>query len=314
MAHKVTLHCPSIDKTKSEFTLGPFDKHDKVLQQVRTFFKIEYAAVYDIRAQPIDDICACEAGQIVQVAASKGEIMKYYKPKVCIFYNGEEEVSNEWVDGYGLPWKDLNDYQRCSHVMSLGKGPGGFVLDNTIRITRPYADVQKDLKEVAGAAPDGMESKRNLGIAIFLNWAWKWEMLLPVSMKPAKDSDMSSKVLGLLVVLSSFTHGSASLVRGYLVETVNARVSGAEDDETKDPLLRAQDVVHVISTLYEKAGSLAAKIALAKEKAMKDKMKEKARKTAWKAKQKTGGKGKEPSDVDDLADQLGGPQNYIDLT
>jgi len=133
-------------------------------------------------------------------------------------------------------------------------------------------------------------------------------------MKPAKDGDMSSKVLGLLVVLSSFTHGSASLVRGYLVETVNARVSGAEDDETKDPLLRAQDVVHVISTLYEKAGSLAAKIALAKEKAMKDKMKEKARKTAWKAKQKTGGKGKEPSDVDDLADQLDGPQNYIDLT
>ena len=44
---------------------------------------------------------------------------------------------------------------------------------------------------------------------------------------------------------------------------------------TKDPLLRAQDVVHVISTLYDKAGSLAAKIALAKEKAMKDKMKAK---------------------------------------
>ncbi|KAI4925588.1 hypothetical protein J4E85_007467 [Alternaria conjuncta] len=314
MAHKITLHCPSIDKTKSDFVLGPFDKHDKVLQQVRAVFKIDYAAVYDIRAQPIDDICACEPGQIVQVAASKDEIMKYYKPKVCIFYNGEEEVSNEWVDGYGLPWKDLNDYQRCSHVMSLGKGPGGFVLDNTIRITRPYADVQKDLKEVAGATPDDMESKRNLGLGIFLNWAWKWEMLLPASMKPAKDDDMSSKVLGLLVVLSSFTHGSASLVRGYLVETVKARVSGAEDDETKDPLLRAQDVVHVISTLYEKAGSLAAKIALAKEKAMKDKMKEKARKTAWKAKQKTGGKGKEPSDVDDLADQLGGPQNYIDLT
>jgi len=61
--------------------------------------------------------------------------------------------------------------------MSLGKGPGAFVLDNTIRITRPYADVQKDLKEVAGAAPDGMESKRNLGLAIFLNWAWKWEMV-----------------------------------------------------------------------------------------------------------------------------------------
>ena len=97
MAHTLTLHCPSIDKTKSAFALGPFDKHDKILQQVRAVFSLDYAAVYDI--------CACEAGQIVQVAASKGEIMKYYKPKVCIFYNGEEEVSNEWVDGYGLPWK-----------------------------------------------------------------------------------------------------------------------------------------------------------------------------------------------------------------
>jgi len=61
--------------------------------------------------------------------------------------------------------------------MSLGKGPGGFVFDNTIRITRPYADVQKDLKEVAGAGPDEMDSKRNLGLGIFLNWAWKWEMV-----------------------------------------------------------------------------------------------------------------------------------------
>jgi len=36
--------------------------------------------------------------------------MKYYKPKVCIFYNGEEEVSSEWVDGYGLPWKVSDVY------------------------------------------------------------------------------------------------------------------------------------------------------------------------------------------------------------
>ena len=125
-------------------------------------------------------------------------------------------------------------------------------------------------------------------------------------MKPAKDNDMSSKVLGLLVVLSSFTHGSASLVRRYLVDTVNARVSGAEDDETKDPLLRAQDVVHVISTLYDKAGSLAAKIALAKEKAMKDKMKAKEGKKAWRRRQKMGGKSEAGDDVDEIADRLDG--------
>ena len=106
----LTLYCPSLDKTKSEFGVGPFKKHDELLQNIRSVFRIDYAAVYDIRAQPIADLCACKVGAIVQVAAEKGEIMKFYKPRNCIFYNGEEEVSNEWVDGYGLPWKVSDVY------------------------------------------------------------------------------------------------------------------------------------------------------------------------------------------------------------
>ncbi|KAH6865605.1 hypothetical protein BKA58DRAFT_404169 [Alternaria rosae] len=292
----LTLYCPSLNKTKNDSGVGPFKKHDELLQDIRSVLRIDYAAVYDL--------CACEAGDIVRVAAEKGETMRFYSPRNCIFYNGEEEVSNEWVDGYGLPWKELTDPQKCGHVMSVGKGPGGFVLDNTIRITRPYVDVQKELKEIAGAAPDDMDSKRNLGMAIFYNWARKWEMLLPASMKPAPD-EIFTKVLGLLVVLSSFTHGSGGLVRGYLVDAVNARLA-LEDDETKDPLLRAQDVVHVISTLYDKAGSLAAKIALAKEKAMKDKMKAKEGKKAWRRRPRMGGKSEAGADVDEIADRLDG--------
>jgi len=106
----LTLYCPSLDKTKSDFSVGPFKKHDELLQDIRSIFSMDYAAVYDIRAQPIADLCACEAGTIVQVAAEKGEIIKFYKPRNCIFYNGEEEVSNEWVDGYGLAWKVSDVY------------------------------------------------------------------------------------------------------------------------------------------------------------------------------------------------------------
>jgi hypothetical protein len=107
MGITINLYCPSIGKTKSAFEIGPFSKHDKVIQDIRSSFGIDYAAIYDIRAQPIDDICAYESGDIVQVAASKDEIMRLYSPKNCISYNGEEmqDITNEWIDGYGLPWR-----------------------------------------------------------------------------------------------------------------------------------------------------------------------------------------------------------------
>ena len=134
-----------------------------------------------------------------------------------------------------------------------------------------------------------MCSQYDAGMAIFYNWNWKWEFFLSAYMKPDDLKDMSAKVLGLLVVLSSFTQGSARKVRAYVIEAVNARLSEfedgesddpllqKEDGETKDPLLQEEDIVHVISTLYDKASSLSAKIAPAKE----DKVKEKARKGAW---------------------------------
>jgi hypothetical protein len=133
-------------------------------------------------------------------------------------------------------------------------------------------------------------------------------------MKPADLKDMSLRVLGLLIVLSSFTQGSARKVQAYVVEAVNARLSGLqdgeaedslvkkEDGENKDPLVKEEDVIHVISTLYDKAGSLPAKIALAKEN-----KKEKARKEAWRMRQKEDVKGKDKS-------KDKGPSNVIDLT
>jgi hypothetical protein len=70
-------------------------------------FGIDYVAVYDIRAQPIDNLLDCVTGDIVQVAAAENERAQHYSPRNCIMYNGEEieDVTNEWVDGYGLPWK-----------------------------------------------------------------------------------------------------------------------------------------------------------------------------------------------------------------
>ena len=132
-------------------------------------------------------------------------------------------------------------------------------------------------------------------MAIFYNWNWKWEFFLPAYMKPDDLKDMSAKVLGLLVVLSSFTQGSVRKVRAYVIEAVNARLSDfedgeiddpllqKEDSEIKDPLLQEKDIVHVISTLYDKAGSMSARIAPAKE----NKVKEKARKGALEAEKLT---------------------------
>ena len=113
-----------------------------------------------------------------------------------------------------------------------------------------------------------MCTQPDVGMAIFYNWNWKWEVFLPASMMPDDPKDVSPKVLSLLTVLSSFTHGSARKVRAYIIEAVG---------ETKDPLLQEEDIVHVISTLYEKAGSPKAKDYLAEE----NKVKERARKETW---------------------------------
>jgi len=107
MGLSIALHCPTINKAKSIFGLVPSKKHDEILQDIRSLFGIDYAATYDIRGKPIDDICACKPGDLVQVAAEKFEIMVPYSPRNCIFYNGEEmeKITDAWTDGYGKPWK-----------------------------------------------------------------------------------------------------------------------------------------------------------------------------------------------------------------
>ena len=122
-----------------------------------------------------------------------------------------------------------------------------------------------------------MCTQPDVGMAIFYNWNWKWEVFLPASMMPDDPKDMSPKVLSLLTVLSSFTHGSARKVRAYVIEAVKARLAELGDGETKDPLLQEEDIVHVISTLFEKAVSPKAKDYLAEE----NKVKERERKETW---------------------------------
>ncbi|KAH8636464.1 hypothetical protein IG631_08299 [Alternaria alternata] len=228
MAIKVTLHCPSTEKTKKDSIIRNPEKHFNLLYDIRSIFRTNYAAVYDIRAKPIDNLRNCVSGQIVQVAISRDETMKYYKPWNCIMYNGEDSANVDWMtDGVGLAWK--------------------------------------------------MCTQHDVGTAIFYNWNWKWEVFLPASMMPDDPKDMSPKVLSLLTVLSSFTHGSARKVRAYIIEAVKARLAEPGDGGTKDPLLQEEDIVHVISTLYEKAVSPKAKDYLAEE----NKVKERARKETW---------------------------------
>ncbi|KAL1801461.1 hypothetical protein ACET3X_001803 [Alternaria dauci] len=304
MAIKITLHCPSTERTK-KFIILPSDKHSSLLYDIRSVFGINYAAAYDIRARPIENLRDCVSGQIVQIAARKDEIMKYYKPWRCIIYNGEDSADVDWMtDCAGLAWEDLTDQQKCAHitcVSSAGAKPGAFVQANTIRITRPYAAVQEEVREILASGPDQMCTQYDVGMAIFYHWNWKWEVFLPASMQPEDPKDMSPKVLSLLVVLSSFTHGSARKVRAYIVEAVKARLSDLEDGEiedqvvrredgeVKDLLLQEEDIVHVICTLYEKAGSLKARTDLAEE----DKAKERARKETWSMSRRPESTGKE---------------------
>lgn len=139
-------------------------------------------------------------------------------------------------------------------VSSAGANPGSFVQANTIRITRSYATVQKEVQEVLTSDSEQMCTQHDVGMAIFYNWNWKWEVFLPASMMPDDPKDISPKVLSLLTVLSSFTHGSARKVRAYIIEAVKARLTELRDGGTRNPLLQEGDIVHVISTLYEKVG------------------------------------------------------------
>lgn len=109
MATKVILYCPSIDKTEKDFTIGPLRKHGHLLQDIRWVFGLNYAAVYDIRAQPIENLRDCILGQIVQVSAAESERMKRYSSWNCIMYNGEEGADVFWLtDGVGLSWEVRN--------------------------------------------------------------------------------------------------------------------------------------------------------------------------------------------------------------
>jgi hypothetical protein len=76
MENTITLYCPSIDKTEKDFTIGPLRKHGHLLQDIRSVFGLNYAAAYDIRAQPIENLRECILGQIVQVSAAENERMK----------------------------------------------------------------------------------------------------------------------------------------------------------------------------------------------------------------------------------------------
>ena len=113
MAIKVTLHCPSTEKTKKDFIIRNPDKHFNLLYDIRSIFRTNYAAVYDIRAKPIDNLRDCVSGQVVQVAISRDETMKYYKPWNCIMYNGEDSANVDWMtDGVGLAWEVRNIWQK----------------------------------------------------------------------------------------------------------------------------------------------------------------------------------------------------------
>ena len=171
-----------------------------------------------------------------------------------------------------LTWiQHLGDAQRCGHILSLVATARKFHLRNTVRITRPYAAVQKDIQDLAKTSRSYMAIEYDIATlacqTIFTNWAMKWQLVLSDSMKPIDAIGFPAKVLATLAVLSSCTQGQARIMRAYLVEVVQERVlSEARRSGMRDPVLREEDVLLVINRIYQRAGSVAATIALAKEK------------------------------------------------
>ena len=180
--------------------------------------------------------------------------------------------------------QQLDDAQKCGHILSLVATARKFHLRNTLRITRPYTAVQKDVQDLAKVSRSYMTTEYDIATLscriIFTNWAVKWELVLPDSITPVDATGFPAKVLATLAILSSCTQGQARIIRAYLVEVVQERDdSGNRRRGVREPVLQEEDVLLVINRIYQRAGSVAATIALAKEKkrSARGKGKERAR-------------------------------------
>ncbi|KAF1845512.1 uncharacterized protein K460DRAFT_416765 [Cucurbitaria berberidis CBS 394.84] len=282
MTKTVQLHCPSSKKTVDNFVISPFQMHEQVLQGIRLRLGINHAALYTVDAKHITNLESLQDDQRILVAATPSEHMLPDAPPDFVLYDGEEgEDVNPEIDGFGQPWEDLTEREKCDHIQSVVEQKP--TTRNKLRITRPYQSVQADLTVLHNVAPAEAE------VNIDQRWRTTVEHFLPDALKPNKmkisGKFWDEQALAALALLSSFTHGQSELAREFLEEAVAMRAEESDGDE-KSPVVRSQDVLDAITIIYERAGVIPAKLTKHKSAKTREKERRKALKGRKKAEAK----------------------------
>jgi hypothetical protein len=267
MTKTFQLYCPSNKRTVDGFVVTPHQTNDRILQAVRLALGINYAAIYTTEGKHITDLRNSQDGSRIFIAATSEEEMLPDAPVGFILYNGEEGTdADPDTEGYGQDWVDATEEEKCVHITSLNEVKP--TTRNTMRITRPWEDVQTDLKmlekvtwEQLATAFDPADCK----LHIEQRWRMTYEHFLPENMKPAKlkigGKICDEKALAALDMLSSFTHGQVRLVQEFLEECVKMR---AEEGEDKSAMVQYQDIINAATMIYERAGIIPAKVRICK--------------------------------------------------
>lgn len=98
----------------------------------------------------------------------------------------------------------------------------------------------------------------------------------PATKSHITSSSLSSSTISALSVLSSMTLGQARLAGEVLCEAVAMRLE-KDQDETKDPVPREDDVKNAVEIVFERAGVIPAKLTKVKGGKAKDRKRAKGR-------------------------------------
>lgn len=185
------------------------------------------------------------------------------------------------------PRQDLTDAEKCAHIIRLTTQDP--TTRNILRITRPWSSVEIDIAALTSAStaptadsPTDSDSTSastssttsastaaDTEATIEARWPTPLDTFLPPSLKPPRlrpsGTFFSLPVLHSLSLLSSLTHGQARLARGVLEEAVAMRLEETRLDELgleaeRDAVVRVQDVLNAVTMVYEREGSVAARL------------------------------------------------------
>ncbi|KAH7068634.1 hypothetical protein FB567DRAFT_634340 [Paraphoma chrysanthemicola] len=294
MSKQIQLHCPSTKATVDTFIISPYHSPEQTYKAIRLALAIPHASLYTIEAVPITKLDAIQDGQRVLVAAAPQEHMLPDSPPEYEFYTGEEadDVDPD-LEGYGLEWDDMSEREKHEHVTSLNaRVPER---RNRMRITRGWEDVRDEIARVqkmegADGTGKGKVDVKECEDLIQQRWNITLDQFIPDTYKPPKIPSTATTTrtwdtdfVAAVAVLSSFSHGQASLIREHLVEAIQLRIA-EEIDTRAEGHVQTGDVLSAIGIVFERVGVVEAKGVKVRTKPVRAKGKE--RRKAGKARRK----------------------------